>query len=125
MPYLPDTAVELLRTLAVEVRALREMIEADRQGRATGADAALVAAVYAVAGTRRFTSRELIEMASRPGVPEQVLSALLDGRNPNSIGIALSAAAGKPCSNGLMLTGKDGRTSKTWRVSYPQDPAKR
>ena len=123
MTYLPDTAVDLLRSLVRSVAAMQLDVAALRAGIASGADAALVGAVYAVAGERSFGSRELIAMATKPGVPEKVLQVLIAGRSPGGVGKLLRAAAGKPCDSGLLLTFEPGRSPNIWRVSHPRKPA--
>jgi hypothetical protein len=133
MEYMTAVPVELLRAMdrrqaAIEqhLAAIRQDLAALRAGDATGADAALVGAVFAVAGERWFLSRELIDMAARPGVPERVLQALLGPKpSPGGVGKKLGAAAGKPCQNGLVLTFEYGTDPKIWRVSTPRIPANR
>ena len=124
MTYLPSTAVEILHAMDRRLQVIEAHLAALRQGIATGADSALVAAVFAVAGERRFEARELAAMAARPGVPEAALRALIDGRSAKGIGRLLRAAAGRPCDNGLVLTFEPGRSPNIWRVSNPRKPAK-
>lgn len=124
MPYLPAEAADLLRALVVEVRELRRMLEADRAGVASGADSALIAAVYAVAGHRECSARELIDMAQRPGLPEAALRALLGDRSVKAVGKLLAAAAGRPCaSTGLVLLQRPGRSGATWRIQHAHKAA--
>jgi hypothetical protein len=127
MAYLSADAVDLLRTLVLEVRALRQRLEAADAGIATGADAALIVAVYAVAGQRPFRAGELRDMAARPGTPEQALRGLLSGcRSNKAIGKALGAAAGKVCADsGLVLTAEPNSRGAIWRVSHAAKAAKR
>lgn len=127
MPYVSESAVELLRELAVEVRALRAIIEADRAGIATGSQAAMTAAVFAVVGLRVFVARELAAMAQRPGIPEAALRALLAGRSHKAIGQALAECAGRPCADlGLVLVrGKEGRSGWEWQVCHTSKAASR
>lgn len=120
MAYHPS--VDLLHDIARRLTGIEQHLAALRAGIASGADAALVGAVYAVAGERPFTSRELALMATRPGVPERVLAALIGGRSPKGVGKLLQAAAGKPCDNGLVLTFEPGRSPNIWRVSLPRKP---
>ena len=123
MIYLPDTAVDLLRSLVRSVAAMQLDLAALRAGIASGADVALVGAVFAVAGERSFESRVLIAMAAKPGVPEQALQVLIAGRTAKGVGKLLRAAAGKPCDSGLVLTFEPGRSPNIWRVSHPRKPA--
>lgn len=125
MAYLAADAHTLLAQLVLEVRELRAELRAYRQGEASGADAALVAAVFAVAGPREFAVRELVDMARRPGVPEAALRALLGERSAKAIGKLLHAAAGQPCATtGLVLVRASvGRLGATWRVSHPRKAA--
>jgi hypothetical protein len=119
MAYLPADAVELLRTLVLEVRALRQRLEAADARVATGAQSALIAAVFAVAGRRRCLTRELRDMASRPGVPERALQAILfDGKNNHAAGCSLGDAAGRPCADtGLVLTKVSSKRGTVWGIS--------
>lgn len=128
MAYLPDTSVDLLRALLVgqraiesELRAQAQAIKALTAGVAPDAVAALVSAIFAVAGEREFRARELIGMAHRPGVPEAALRIELGSRNAVGVGLLLASAADQPCPDTrLVLTavgGKPGRLGNTWRVS--------
>ena len=118
MDSLSTDAIELLRALAIEVQALRRMLEADRQGVAAGADAALVHAVYAVAGSREFRAAELHAMAERPGTPEAALRALLGGRSNKATGKLLAGAARRPCPDtGVVLLHTPSRRGGTWRIA--------
>lgn len=123
MIRLPDSAVDILHALDRRLAAIEQHLAALRAGIASGADAALVGAVYAVAGERPFIARELLTMAARPGVPEQVLQVLIAGHSVKGVGKLLRAAAGRPCDNGLVLTFEPGRSPNIWRVSNPRKPA--
>lgn len=124
MPYVGADALDLLRALVLEVRELRAMLEADRAGVASGADAALIAAIYAVAGLRPFRAQELISMARRPGAPELALRVLLGERSPKRVGKLLAGAAGRPCSHsGLVLTAQPNRLGTIWRISHARTGA--
>ena len=126
MIRLPQTAVEILHSVDRRLAAIEQHLAALRAGEASGADAALVSAVFAVAGRRLFKACELIEMAKRPGVPELALLALLGpGRSAGGVGKLLGAAAGRPCQNGLVLTFEPGSDPRIWRVSTPRTPANR
>ena len=124
MAYISADAHQLLQALVLEVQALRAMLEADRQGVASGADTALLAAVYAVAGLREFRAGELRDMAQRPGGPEQALQTLIEGRSTKSLGKLLQAAAGKPGA-GLVLLGAPSRRGSIWRIRHAPHPPKR
>ncbi len=124
MAYLSADAHELLRELVQRLAAVEDHLAALRAGVASGADAALVAGVFAVAGLRQFTAAELLQMAARPGVPERALQALLAGRSIKGAGKLLRAAAGKPCSaTGLVLTFEPSRCGNVWRVSHTRTRA--
>lgn len=119
MPYLSPDAHALLAELVQRVAAVEDHLAALRAGVASGADAALVAAVFAVAGVRPFTAAELLAMAARPGVPERALFALLGTRSVKGAGRLLGAAAGKPCADtGLVLVGEPSRRGTIWRISF-------
>lgn len=126
--YLHEGAVDLLRQLVVdqramaaELRELRQALQAITAGVAPDATEALIAAVYAVASDRWFRSSELIAMSHRPGVPEQALRRLLGDRSPCAVGVLLGPMVGQVCaSTSLVLStpsGRPGRQGRTWRVS--------
>ena len=129
MPYHSAELVDLVQALHADLRDLRKMYEADRAGIATADDAALVAAVFAVAGSHRFTAQQLIDLAHQPGDPERGLRALLGDRlrSARAAGKALAAAAGRPCADtGLVLQRIDrGGRACLWLVSNQPKPASR
>lgn len=126
MPYISADAHQLLQAIVLELQALRRLIEADRAGIATGAQCAMIAAAFGVAGHRPFRAAELIELADRPGDPEAALRALIGGCTPKQLGKLLGAAVGRPCAiTGLVLSGTKHRLAAIWRISHAHTPASR
>jgi len=137
MPYVSSDLVAVYHAMlgrldAIEAgqHALRQLLEGHHQGLATGTEAALVQAVFAVAGGREFTAQELIDMAHRPGEPERALRILMGMarlRSARAAGKALAAAAGRPCADtGLVLQRIDrGGRACLWLVSNQPKPASR
>ena len=137
MAYASMELVELYRVMARDVAELRagqatllQRIEGDQHGVATGTQAALIHAVYAVTAGERFSSQGLLDLAHRPGEPERALRSLLGAdrlRSAAAIGKALSGAAGRPCVATGMVLQNESRAGRGawWLVSNPRIAAER